>query len=102
MNGGRVVIGGAGGFVGRHLQERYRAQGREVRTIGRGGADLSWDDPEGLVRAVDGADLVVGLAGKSVDCRYTPANRAEIVRSRVETTAALARAIERAEQPPAL
>ncbi|MGP9695070.1 epimerase [Brachybacterium sp. AOP25-B2-12] len=99
---GRVVIGGAGGFMGRHLQERYRAQGREVRTIGRGAADLSWDDPEGIARAVDGADLVIGLAGKSVDCRYTPTNRAEIVRSRVGTTAALARAIQRTEHPPAL
>ncbi|MGW9628574.1 epimerase [Microbacterium sp. NPDC055521] len=98
----RVVIGGSTGFIGRHLQRRYRAEGREVVTISRSGADLSWGDQSGIDTAVDGAALVVGLAGKSVSCRYTPANRAEIVRSRLETTAALSTAINRASAPPAL
>jgi NAD dependent epimerase/dehydratase family enzyme len=44
----------------------------------------------------------VNLAGRSVNCRYGPDNRAEILRSRVETTAALGEAIARAERPPAL
>ncbi|MGX1793501.1 epimerase [Microbacterium sp. NPDC055312] len=98
----RVVIGGSTGFIGRHLRRRYRAEGREVVTISRSGADLSWGDQSGIDAAVDGAALVVGLAGKSVSCRYTPANRAEIVRSRLETTAALSTAIRRASAPPAL
>lgn len=38
---GRVVLGGAGGFMGSHLAERYRAQGREVVTIGRSGQTLA-------------------------------------------------------------
>lgn len=99
---GRIVIGGAGGFMGRYLAERSRAAGREVVTIGRSGADLRWDDAHGIAAAVDGAALVVGLAGKSVNCRYTPANRAEIFRSRLDTTAALSRAIAAAATPPAL
>lgn len=98
----RVVIGGSTGFIGRHLRRRYRAEGREVVTISRSGADLSWGDQSGIDAAVDGAALVVGLAGKSVSCRYTPANRAEVVRSRLETTAALSTAISRASAPPAL
>lgn len=98
----RVVIGGSTGFIGGHLRRRYRAEGREVVTISRSGADLSWGDQSGIDAAVDGAALVVGLAGKSVSCRYTPANRAEIVRSRLETTAALSTAISRASAPPAL
>ena len=52
------------------------------------------------VRVIDGADLLVNLAGKSVNCRYGPANRAEILRSRVATTRALADAVEGAAQPP--
>ncbi|KAB1656272.1 DUF1731 domain-containing protein [Pseudoclavibacter chungangensis] len=99
---GRVVIGGAGGFMGHALANRARRAGREVVTVGRAGSDLTWDDPDGLARAVDGASLVLGLAGKSVDCRYTPPNRAEIIRSRVATTAAIAEAIRRAAAPPAL
>ena len=98
----RVVIGGSSGFIGRHLQSRYRAEGREVVTVSRSGADLGWEDQAGIDAAVDGAALVVGLAGKSVSCRYTPANRAEIFRSRLDTTAALGAAIARASAPPPL
>lgn len=98
----RVVIGGSTGFIGRHLLNKYRAEGRDVVTISRSGDDLSWDDQAGIDAAIDGAALVVGLAGKSVSCRYTPANRAEIFRSRLDTTAALAAAIARASSPPAL
>lgn len=86
----------------RYLVARYREAGREVVTIGRSGSDLAWGDSIGIARAVDGADLVVGLAGKSVNCRYTAANRAEIFRSRLDTTAELGRAIARATAPPSL
>lgn len=98
----RVVVGGAGGFMGGVLVQRLRESGRQVVTVGRRGADLRWDDDAGLTRAVDGAALVVGLAGRSVNCRYTPKNRAEILRSRVRTTAALGRAIRNAGEPPEL
>lgn len=98
----RVVIGGSTGFIGRHLQERYRAEGREVVTISRSGADLTWADQSGIDEAVDGAGLVVGLAGKSVSCRYTPVNRALIFSSRLDTTASLSGAISRASAPPPL
>ncbi|UNK71855.1 DUF1731 domain-containing protein [Microbacterium sp. H1-D42] len=98
----RVVIGGSSGFIGRHLQSKYRSEGREVVTISRSGADLTWDDQAGIDAAVDGAALVIGLAGKSVSCRYTPANRSEIFRSRLDTTAALGTAIARASAPPPL
>ncbi|SDH73397.1 epimerase [Agrococcus jejuensis] len=99
---GRVVVGGAGGFMGSVLVDRYRASGREVVTVGRAGADVDWHDRARLAAAIDGAALVLGLAGKSVSCRYTADARREIVRSRVETTAALSDAIARAENPPAL
>lgn len=98
----RVVIGGSSGFIGRHLQQKYRAEGREVVTISRSGADLTWSDQDGIDAAVDGAELVVGLAGKSVNCRYTPANRAQIFSSRLDTTAALSAAVSRASAPPPL
>lgn len=98
----RVVVGGSTGFIGRHLLQKYRAEGREVITISRSGADLSWADQAGIDAAVDGAALVVGLAGKSVSCRYTAANREEILRSRIGTTSALSTAISRASAPPPL
>ncbi|WP_309102356.1 DUF1731 domain-containing protein [Microbacterium sp.] len=102
MRDGRVVIGGSTGFMGQYLLPRLRAAGREVVTISRSGADLGWDDQAAIDRAVDGAALVIGLAGKSVNCRYTPANRAAIFASRLHTTASLGTAISRAIEPPAL
>jgi len=94
------VLGGAGGFMGGYLAQHYREQGREVVTIGRSGSELRWGDASGIAAAVDGAALVVGLAGKSVNCRYNKANRAEIFRSRLDTTAQLSDAIAAAAAPP--
>lgn len=102
MTEGRVVIGGSSGFMGRYLQQKYRDAGREVVTISRSAADLRWGDQPGIDAAIDGASLVIGLAGKSVNCRYTPENRAEIFRSRLDTTASLSAAIAAAQHPPAL
>ena len=102
MSTGRIVIGGATGFMGRFLQDYFRDQGREVITISRSGSGLHWDDQAGIDAAVDGAALVLGLAGKSVNCRYTPENRAEIFSSRLRTTAALEQAIACAATPPPL
>lgn len=99
---GRVVIGGSSGFIGRHLVAGYRARGREVVTISRSAADLTWDDTDGIAAAVDGAGLVIGLAGKSVGCRYTAKNREEIFTSRLATTTALSDAIAAAQNPPPL
>ncbi|MGH3689571.1 MAG: epimerase [Microbacterium sp.] len=102
MSTGRVVIGGSTGFMGRYLLARFLAEGREVVTISRSGADIRWGDQVEIDRAIDGAALVIGLAGKSVNCRYTPENRAEIFRSRLDTTASLSTAVARASNPPAL
>lgn len=99
---GRVVIGGSTGFMGQYLIPRLRAAGREVITISRSGADIAWGDQSAIDRAVDGSSLVIGLAGKSVNCRYTPDNRAAIFRSRLDTTSSLSSAIARASNPPPL
>ena len=98
----RAVIGGGSGYLGTALARALRVDGYEVRTIGRSGADARWDDPAGVLRLVDGADLVIGLAGRRIDCRYTDRNRDEILRSRVRTTQALHRAVTAAAAPPAV
>lgn len=75
-------------------------RGYEVVRVGRRRPDVSWGDEAALQAAVDGAELVVNLAGKSVGCRHGDANRAEIYRSRVATTEALHRAVVAADRPP--
>ncbi|MFE5342822.1 epimerase [Isoptericola sp. NPDC056578] len=98
----RAVVAGWNGFIGHRLVADLSERGYDVVRVGRTGPDARWDDPAALARAVDGADLVVNLAGKSVGCRYTEANRDEILRSRVATTRALRASIEAAATPPRL
>lgn len=98
----RIVLAGASGFIGSALADAYRREGADVKLIGRDGPDASWGDTAAITRLVDGADLVINLAGKSVNCRYGEANRQEILRSRIETTHELATAIRAAATPPPL
>lgn len=98
----RIVITGAHGFMGTRFAELYRAAGDTVATVGRRDADALWGDTAAITRLIDGADILVNLAGKSVNCRYTEANKAEILRSRLETTAELGRAVAAADAPPPL
>lgn len=95
----RIVIAGASGFVGRRLVDAYRSAGASVHTIGRSG-DAVWGDTAAIAALLDGADMLINLAGKNVSCRYTEANRAEILRSRVETTGQLRAVIAALPSPP--
>lgn len=97
-----AVVAGASGFLGRAVVPALQAEGYRVLTVGRGGGDAVWDHPAEIARLVDGSDLLVNLAGKSVGCRYTDANRDEILRSRVATTQILHDAVATAVAPPVL
>jgi uncharacterized protein (TIGR01777 family) len=95
-----IVIAGASGFVGKHLVYHFRENSWNVITVGRSNTDATWNDQPSLIRALEGADAVVNLAGKSVNCRFTPSNVAELIRSRVETTRAIGDAIALCKMPP--
>ncbi|WP_083360955.1 TIGR01777 family oxidoreductase [Arthrobacter alpinus] len=94
-----MVIAGASGFIGAHLRRQFAALGWRVQTVGRAG-DAIWGDTAAITALLEGVDLLINLAGKSVSCRYTNANKAEIFRSRLETTAELGRAIAACTHPP--
>lgn len=101
----RIVIPGGSGYLGRHLSRYLRHAGHDVAVLTRRPAqpgDLEWDGRgRGLWwQTIDGADLVVNLAGRTVNCRYTPKNRREIVDSRLESTRAVGEAIAAAARPP--
>ena len=74
-------------------QSRYRS----VRVVGWDGRSMGpWVDE------LDGADVVINLAGRSVNCRYHDANRRAILDSRLHSTQAVGQAISRANAPPAV
>jgi uncharacterized protein (TIGR01777 family) len=106
---GRIVIAGGTGFLGVNLARYLVDFGCKVVLISRHRAveDHRWDhatwDARTLgdwVRHLDGANALVNLAGRTVDCVKTPDHCDEILRSRVESTETLGRALERVETPP--
>jgi uncharacterized protein (TIGR01777 family) len=107
----QIVIFGANGFLGRYLARHYQRQGREVVCVARhrdgwsgDGMFLEWDGrghgPWAL--ALEGAERVINLAGRSVNCRYHERNRREIVESRVASTKVIGEAIAACQVPPKL
>lgn len=98
----RAVLAGGSGFIGTRLAADLRTRGYTVAGIGRSGPDARWGERDRIAALVDGADLLVNLAGKSVGCRYTDRNRDEIYRSRIDTTQQLHDAVAAAAHPPRL
>lgn len=105
----RIVLVGGSGHVGRLLADHFQQRGDQVTVIARHvqpttGSVIPWDGHNlgEWTRAIDGANVVVNLAGRSVNCRYTEANRREILESRVQSTRLVGQAIARAVRPPAL
>jgi uncharacterized protein (TIGR01777 family) len=98
----KIVIAGGTGFLGTYLSAKFRERGYTVIIISRKNTDLKWNNEKGIIDALDGADIVINLAGRSVDCRYNEKNKREILRSRVDTTTVIGRCILKCNKPPDL
>src|SRR5207247_2622303 len=103
----KVVIPGGSGQVGTILARHLGDRGHEVVVLSRRPTPAPWRvvpwdarTVGGWAAELDGADAVINLAGRSVNCRYTAANRAAILDSRVESTRAVGAAVARAARPP--
>lgn len=103
----RIVIAGGSGQVGTILARAWHARGDDVVVLSRRPAAAPWRTVAWDARTIgpwageiDGADVVVNLAGRSVNCRYNATNRREIMDSRVESTRIIGESISRAERPP--
>lgn len=106
----KIVIPGGSGQVGTLLARAFHASGHEVVVLARGEPSsarwrfVAWDGATvgDWAREIDGADVVINLAGRSVNCRYNARNRAEMMASRVASTRAVGRAVAAATDPPAV
>ena len=103
----KIVIPGGSGQVGTILARAFSAAGHDVVVLSRRPARhpwrvVPWDgaSPGDWTNELDGAHVVINLAGRSVNCRYTPANRREILESRVRSTRVVGEAIAAATRPP--
>jgi uncharacterized protein (TIGR01777 family) len=109
MDGQRIVLAGGSGFIGQSLAARLAASGYEVVVLTRSpggrtdlGTSVRWDGKTlgDWTKYLDGALAVVNLAGKSVNCRYTPDARRHIIDSRVDSVHVVAEAVRRCRRPP--
>jgi hypothetical protein len=98
----KIVIAGGTGFVGGYLNKKFTAAGYVVTIISRNKDHVGWNDDALISEALENADMLINLAGKSVDCRYNEKNRKEIYDSRIDTTKILGEALLNCKNPPAL
>jgi len=103
----RIVLAGGSGQVGTILARYFQGKGDSIVVLARNPAPAPWRvfkwDATSLgpwIGEIEGADLVINLAGRSVNCRYTESNRREIKESRTLSTHILGEAISRAKLPP--
>jgi uncharacterized protein len=104
----KVVIPGGTGQIGAALAYHFIDQGHEVVIVSRSASSIararhaSWDGETlgDWASEIDGADVVINLAGRTVNCRYTKENLKQMMDSRVNSTRVVGQAITNAKKPP--
>ena len=98
----KIIIAGGSGFLGKALENHFK--NHEVWILTRNPKrpnEIFWD-AQNLGKwseSLEKADVLINMTGKSVDCRYNDENRAEILRSRIDSTNVLQRAIDKVKNP---
>jgi uncharacterized protein (TIGR01777 family) len=102
-----IVIPGGSGQVGTVLARAFHGDGHDVVVLSRHPEArpwrvVVWDGATAgnWTREIDGSDVVINLAGRSVNCRYNAANRRQMIDSRVQSTRVVGQAIANASRPP--
>ena len=98
----KVVLAGGTGFVGKYFNEKFSSMGYEVKIISRQNGHIAWDNEAAIIDAINDSEMLINLAGKSVDCRYNEQNKREIMASRVDTTRILGQSVLECDNPPSL
>ena len=103
----RIVIPGGSGQVGRILARHFLAQGHAVTILSRSLEAAPWRvvvwdglSPGDFIADLEQSDVCINLAGRSVNCRYTAANRRSIYDSRIRSTRLLNEVIASLTHPP--
>jgi uncharacterized protein (TIGR01777 family) len=103
----KIVIAGGTGQVGTVLARAFHRDGHSVVVLSRTPKLAAWPiitwDGRSIgpwTQQLEGADVVINLAGRSVNCRYHEENRRRIIDSRVDSTRIIGQAIAKAAQPP--
>ena len=96
-----ILIAGGTGFIGTYLKKRFEEKGENVKLVSRTGIDVPWVH-QSLVDELEHTDMVINLAGKTINCRHTGENKKMILDSRIKATSLLGNAIAACKNPPLL
>jgi len=103
----KIVIPGGTGQVGTVLAHAFQKDGHNVTVLSRHAVKLPWRvvewdgrSPGNWTSEINRADVVINLAGRSVNCRYNEANRRRMMDSRLDSTKVVGEAIAAANNPP--
>lgn len=99
----KIIIAGGTGFLGKALENHFK--NHEVWILTRNPNrtnEIFWDAKTlgDWTDSLENADVLINMTGKSVDCRYNDKNRTEILRSRIDSTNVLQRAVDNCKNPP--
>jgi uncharacterized protein len=98
----KIIIAGGTGFIGKYLTRKFQTLGYEVLIISRQPHHINWNYAPAIIDTLENADMLINMAGKSVDCRYNKKNKQQIYDSRIDITKALGEAILLCKTPPKL
>lgn len=103
----KIICAGGSGFIGSHLGQFFRKQGADLFILSRHrstGQTIFWDVEKQLIdrRQMEGADVLINLAGENLFGLWTRSKRARIVSSRLQATALLKETLFKLKRPPTL
>jgi len=116
----KIVIAGGSGFIGMQMTERWATENKVIiltrkiahtadNTYGKKQAAanvefIEWDGKTlgPWVSCLENCNLIINLAGRTVNCRYNEKNKAEIMNSRIDATRILGEAVKQSKNPPEL
>jgi uncharacterized protein len=105
----KIVIAGGSGYLGKQLCDFYQSEADEIIVLSRSSAPthgkvktVLWDAKTigTWMHELEGADMLINLVGKNVNCRYTERNKNEILSSRLDSTRVLGEAVKKLKTPP--
>lgn len=101
----KIIIAAGTGFLRKNLEEYFTQKGEQVYILTRNPKrknEILWDAKTlgEWKNLLENSDVLINLAGKSVDCRYTDKNKKEIYSSRIESTKVLQQAVDLCTNKP--